>query len=204
VSVKSILNLNSSKDDMTCNEQQHTVGPRIRVGSILEVLWNIDDDEIWWKATVSRILGDDGLVDIIYDPAPELGYPDAERASVTIDRDGCMKEDDKVMNWRFQGEDRVYGCQEECEEGCEDDPSVPAIEHIRRELSQVIEGRPAVEKRILASQVSDALEMFSNEVSNALQGLGKGEEVNDRVAQEIISRLTRAISSPSADSPKSY
>lgn len=151
----------------------------------------------WWRARILSI-SDSGDVDVLYDPMPRLGFPRAEMARVKfvnrfyVEHDVCESEvggDDgrssNVMPWRFEGEDRDIDT-----DGI-DDVSEPAVDVIRKELSEEIKNRDPGEQRMLASKVQNALEAFKDEILR--EALDHNNEINDQNAQNILARVQQRL-----------
>lgn len=151
----------------------------------------------WWKAKVTSI-SDCGEVDLLYEAMPRLGFPRAEKARVKfvnrfyVEHDACDSEvvgDDVTSNvampWRFEGESRDIDA-----DGI-DDASEPAVDIIRKELSEEMKHRDPDEQRILASKVHNALEAFKDEILR--EALDHNNEINDQNAQNILVRVQQRL-----------
>lgn len=151
----------------------------------------------WWKAKVLSIL-ECGTVQLLYEPIPRLGFPQAEKARVKFvnrfyvehaacDSEVCRDEVNSsiVMPWRFEGEVRDIDA-----DGI-DDASKPAVDVIRKELLQEMKDRNPDEQRILASKVHNALEAFKDEILR--EALDHKNEINDQNAQNILVRVQQRL-----------
>ena len=151
----------------------------------------------WWKAKVISIL-ECGTVHLLYEPLPRLGFPQAEKGRVKfvnrfyVEHAACDSEvgGEEVnysvaMPWRFQGEARDIDA-----DGI-DDVSEPAVDVIRKELSEEMRNRDPDEQRVLASKVHNALEAFKDEILR--EALDHNNEINDQNAQNILARVQQRL-----------
>lgn len=143
-------------------------------------------------------IGDDGVVDLLYEAMPHLGFTKAERARVKfvnrfyLEHDPCESEENvdhqcvsPPIPWRFAGEAR------DIDADCIDDTSEPAADVIRKELSEELKNRDPGEQRILASKIHSALEAFKDEILR--EALDHNNEINDRNAQNILQRVHQRL-----------
>lgn len=139
---------------------------------------------------------DTGVVEVLYEAMPRLGFPQAERAAVRFlnrfylehdvcDRDvqGETQTSFAMMQWRYDGDTRDLDAL--------DDTTAPAADVIRKELCEEIKTRSPEEQRVLAAQVHSALEAFKDEIWR--EAVAHNNEINDRSAENILARIHQRL-----------
>lgn len=166
VEIPYYLNAASGMDEMIEAFRRRERGPErqaernleeLGAGGVIEVLWEVVDEEteesqtVWWRAEVVEKAGKhvlregDEAVDldvwkINYDARPELSEPEAVQHEVCFLSKRALfdvTDDEKVMQWRFEGSDDVIAdldAELTADGGAEEQPQT-----VHAEVDQLVE-----------------------------------------------------------------